>query len=196
MSPAGGVVRRRRGAQDTGSRRAQNPDMRQPLATLLLMAMSGLLPAQAQQPPATAPAPAPAPAALAMLSWLAGCWQSELDEPGSGEQWMAPAGGVMLGMARTLKGGRTVQFEFMQLRETATGLVFVAHPGGRPGSSFRAAEATANAAVFERDSADFPQRVAYRRRADGGIAARIEGEAGGAQRAVDFPLRRTACPAG
>lgn len=36
----------------------------------------------------------PAPATLAPLSWLAGCWQSELDEPGSGEQWMAPAGGV------------------------------------------------------------------------------------------------------
>lgn len=133
---------------------------------------------------------------LAPLSWLAGCWQSELDEPGSGEQWMAPAGGVMLGMARTLKGGRVVQFEFMQLRESATGLVFIAQPGGRTGSVFNAVEASAEAAVFERSGADFPQRVAYRRRADGGIAARIEGQAGGVQRGVDFPLRRVGCDAG
>lgn len=151
----------------------------------LLLALALLLPAQAE----------PAPPALATLSWLAGCWQSELDEPGSGEQWMAPVGGVMLGMARTLKGGRAVQFEFMQLRESATGLVFIAQPGGRSGTQFNAVEVTADAAVFERNGADFPQRVAYRRRADGGIAARIEGEAGGVRRGVDFPLRRTSCPA-
>jgi hypothetical protein len=96
-------------------------------------------------------------------------------------------------MARTLKGGRTVQFEFMQIREAAGGLVFIAQPGGRQGSSFSATEATAQAAVFERSGPDFPQRVAYRRRADGGIAARIDGEAGGVQRGVDFPLRRVGC---
>lgn len=156
--------------------------MRLPILCLLLVPAL-LRPVQAQ----------PAQASLSTLSWLAGCWQSELDEPGSGEQWMAPAGGVMLGMARTLKGGRVVQFEFMQLRESAGGLVFIAQPGGRQGALFNAVEATANAAVFERSGPDFPQRVAYRRRADGGIAARIEGDAGGVQRGVDFPLRRVGC---
>ncbi len=134
----------------------------------------------------------PAPT-LASLAWLAGCWASDLDEPGSGEQWMAPAGDSMLGMARTLKGGRTVQFEFMQLRESASGLVLIAQPGGRPGSVFAAKEASASLAVFERSGADFPQRVRYQLRADGGLAARIEGDAGGQPRAVDFPMRRTAC---
>jgi hypothetical protein len=131
--------------------------------------------------------------ALSTLSWLAGCWQSELDDAGSGEQWMAPAGGVMLGMARTLKAGKVVQFEFMQLRESASGIVFVAHPGGRTGTHFNAVEVTTEAAVFERNSADFPQRVVYRKRPDGGLAARIEGDAGGAKRGVDFPMRRVAC---
>lgn len=136
---------------------------------------------------------APATPSLANLAWLAGCWQSELDEPGSGEQWMAPAAGSMLGMARTLKGGRTVQFEFMQLRESPSGLVLIAQPGGRPGALFQAVQADASAAVFERSSAEFPQRVAYRLRADGGLAARIDGDAGGQPRGVDFPLRRVAC---
>ncbi len=163
----------------------QNQGMRLPLLCLLFV--PALLSTASAQP---------APVPLTTLSWLAGCWQSELDEPGSGEQWMAPAGGVMLGMARTIKSGRVVQFEFMQLREASTGLVFVAQPGGRQGTSFNAVQATADAAVFERDGADFPQRVAYRRRADGGIAARIEGEAGGVKRGVDFPLRRVGCTGG
>ena len=117
-------------------------------------------------------------------SWLAGCWQSTLDEPGSGEQWMAPAGGSMLGMARTLKGGRMVQFEFMQLRESVTGLSLIAQPGGRQPSVFIAKEASTEAAVFERQSAEFPQRVAYRLRPDGGLAARIEGDA----KVADVPM--------
>lgn len=144
-------------------------------------------------PPCAAAQPA---STLATLSWLAGCWQSELDEPGSGEQWMAPAGGSMLGMARTLKGGRTVQFDFMQLRESATGVSLIAQPGGRQASVFTARDATADAAVFERQSAEFPQRVAYRRRPDGGLALRIEGDAGGQPRAVDFPMQRVACAEG
>jgi hypothetical protein len=180
VSPGFGQ-RHRCAAQDTGSRGPQNRGMRLPKPCLLLAAALSSA-AAAQTPPA-----------LATLAWLAGCWQSELDEPGSGEQWMAPAGGTMLGMARTLKGGRAVQFEFMQIREAAGGLVFIAQPGGRQASSFQATEVTAQAAVFERSGPDFPQRVAYRRRADGGIAARIEGEAGGVPRGVDFPLRRVAC---
>ena len=60
---------------------------------------------------------------------------------------------------------------------------------------FKASQVTAEVAVFERQAADFPQRVAYRLRADGGLAARIEGQAGGAQRSVDFPMRRVPCGA-
>ena len=151
---------------------------------LALAALATLLPAARAQPPT-----------LNTLSWLSGCWQSELDDAGSGEQWMAPAGGAMLGMARTLKDGRVVQFEFMQLRESAGGIVFIAHPGGRTGTPFNAVKVTAETAVFERSSADFPQRVVYRLRPDGGLAARIEGDAGGQPRAVDFPMRRMRCDA-
>ena len=139
-------------------------------------------------------ASAPQAHSLRSLQWLAGCWHSEIDEPGSGEQWMAPAGGSMLGMARTLKNGRMVQHEFMQLRETAAGaLVFVAHPSGRAGTSFTATEVSANAAVFEQAGPEFPQRVIYRLQPDGRLAARIEGLRNGELRGVDFPMRRGAC---
>ena len=79
------------------------------------------------------------------VSWLAGCWQGSFGEPGTVEHWLAPAGGTMLGMSRTVKQGRTVEFEFMQLRESATGLSFIAQPGGRaavmPSASRCAAQA-------------------------------------------------------
>jgi Domain of unknown function (DUF6265) len=164
------------------------------LACLPCMAQVQVQPAAGAGAAPGVAAPASAPAgALQALQWLAGCWQSELDEPGSGEQWMSAAGGTMLGMARTLKGGRTVQFEFMQLRESALGLVFIAHPSGQAGTRFLAVEAGESAAVFERGGADFPQRVIYRLRPDGRLAARIEGQRNGEWRGVDFPLRRTAC---
>jgi hypothetical protein len=148
---------------------------------LLLLAMVG--PAGAQ--PATR---------LQALHWLAGCWHSEIDEPGSGEQWMAPAGGTMLGAARMLKGGRVVQAEFLQLRESATGqVVYSTHPPGQPGRSFRATEIGATVAVFENPAQDFPQRVIYRLLPDGRLAARVEGLRNGELRGVDFPMRRGAC---
>lgn len=143
---------------------------------------------------ATAPASAPT-FTLQALHWLAGCWRSELDEPGSGEQWMPAAGGAMLGMSRTLKGGRTVQFEFMQIRESALGVVFIAHPSAQAGTRFAAVEVSANAAVFEQRGADFPQRVIYRLLPDGRLAARIEGLRNGELRSVDFPMQRAACDA-
>ena len=160
----------------------------------LAQGLAGAGAAVAAVPVATAPASAPT-FTLQPLQWLAGCWHSELDEPGSGEQWMPAAGGTMLGMARTLKGGRTVQFEFMQIRESAVGVVFVAHPSGQAGTRFAAVEIGATAAVFEQRGADFPQRVIYRLLPDGRLAARIEGLRNGELRHVDFPLRRGRCDA-
>ena len=45
------------------------------------------------------------------LRWLAGCWSRTDAEAGSGEQWTAPAGGTMLGVSRTVRDGRTVEYE-------------------------------------------------------------------------------------
>lgn len=57
------------------------------------------------------------PPSIANLSWLSGCWAREQGEPGSGEMWTAPAGGTMLGISRTIRAGKTVEHEFMQIRE-------------------------------------------------------------------------------
>lgn len=163
----------------------------------LALCLSGATAVAQPQAPGAAPTPAQAASAgLAALHWLAGCWRSEIDEPGSGEQWMPAAGGTMLGMSRTLKGGRTAQFEFMQIRASAAGaVVFIAHPGGRPGTTFVGTELGDAAAVFENLGHDFPQRVIYRLQPGGRLAARVEGQRGGELRGVDFPMRRVGCDA-
>ena len=41
---------------------------------------------------------AQARAPIAAAAWLAGCWSADGKDAGSAEQWMAPAGGSMLGL--------------------------------------------------------------------------------------------------
>lgn len=154
-----------------------------PLIPALLLAVC-LPAAQAQADP------------FAPLAWLAGCWTQQGREAGSVEQWMAPAGGLMLGMARTLKNGRVVEFEFMQIRADAEGrLSYIAQPQGRPPTEFKLLSQGEADAVFENPGHDFPQRVSYRRTEVDRLVARIEGVAGGKPRGIDFPMQRAAsCP--
>lgn len=133
---------------------------------------------------------------LAAAAWLAGCWAAEGQETGSGEHWTAPAGGTMLGVGRTVKNGKTVDFEFMQLRSTAEGkLNFVALPSGQRETTFAQVSNTPEALVFENLQHDFPQRVIYRWVSDERFMARIEGLRSGMLRGIDFPMKRTACAA-
>ena len=135
-----------------------------------------------------------APESLSQLGWLAGCWRAAGAEAGSVEQWMAPVGGTMLGMSRTVKGGKTVAHEFLQIRESEPGkLAFIAMPSGQPTATFAALETSTNHVVFENLAHDFPQRVIYRRDGDAILNARIEGTMKGKAKGIDFPMRRTSC---
>jgi hypothetical protein len=105
------------------------------------------------------------------------------------EHWMAPRGGTMLGMSRTVRDGRTVEFEFLQIRSGEGTLVYEARPSGQPMAIFPLESAADGTVTFENPSHDFPQRIIYRRTA-AGIAARIEGLMNGTERGVDFPFTR------
>jgi len=128
------------------------------------------------------------------LAWMAGCWSAEQGEAGTGEHWLRPAGGTMLGVSRTVKNGKTVAFEFMQLRHDAGGkLVLIALPSGQQQTTFTAVASERNSVTFENPSHDFPQKVIYRLQPGGKLTARIEGMRGGKLRGIDFPMQRAAC---
>lgn len=136
------------------------------------------------------------------LAWLGGCWASTTGEPGSGEQWLAPAGGSMLGVGRTVKNGKTSEYEFLHIRADDEGkLLYIALPSGQKQATFteKAGDkgddkaADGNQIVFENLQHDFPQRVIYRLENPQKLLARIEGMRGGKLKGIDFPLQRVAC---
>jgi hypothetical protein len=129
------------------------------------------------------------------VKWLQGCWQSMRGEATIEEQWMAPRGGTMLGMGRTIRGGKTVKYELVLIKEQAGALAYEAHPSGQPSATFLATSASDASIVFENPKHDFPQRVGYQRDGSDGLQAWIDGEINGTARRVDFTYRRVRCDA-
>ena len=140
------------------------------------------------------PQAAPARHTINDVAWIAGCWSSaggrQVDE-----QWMKPAGASMLGMSRTVAKGRTVATEFLQLREEADGVFYVALPSGQAEARFKLVAAADGNARFENPAHDFPQVITYVRQADGSLVAQISGTVNGRARAIDFPMQRAGCGA-
>ena len=131
---------------------------------------------------------------IAALSWLSGCWQQQSAEIGSIESWLAPAGGTMLGMSRTVKGGKTIAYEFMRIHALADGkLAFTAQPSNQTEATFAALRVGHQEIVFENKGHDFPQRIIYRLAAPGKLSARIEGTREGKERGIDYPLTKVPC---
>lgn len=128
------------------------------------------------------------------LAWLAGCWESVGSDAGSGEHWMAPAGGTMLGVNRTVKDGDTVAFEFLRIRETEGGSIeYIAAPSNQAETVFVLSRLTDNEAIFENPDHDFPQRIIYHLKDDGLLDARIEGDVDGETKVIHFPMKRSDC---
>ena len=100
----------------------------------------------------------------------------------------------MLGISRTVAEGKTVEFEFTQIRQEPSGqIVFIAKPSGQPEATFKMINGGTREVIFENRQHDFPQRVIYRLQDDGSLLGRIEGVSKGKERAVDFPMNRTRC---
>lgn len=126
---------------------------------------------------------------------MAGCWERRDDTKKllNSEQWMQPAGTSIIGMARTVRDGKTVDWEFMRIEERSDGLYFVAKPKANPTeTAFKLVSTTPAEFIFENKGHDFPQRVIYK--ADGNsLKGRIEGTMNGKFKGIDFPMTRVKC---
>ena len=98
------------------------------------------------------------------LAWLSGSWLSESADGWTEEVWTKPRAGVMLGMSRSGKQARPLDFEFIRIEADSAGRInYWAQPKGGAAVPFRLSSATANEAVFENRQQDYPQRIVYRR---------------------------------
>jgi hypothetical protein len=135
--------------------------------------------------------PALAAASLADFTWLAGHWSADNGTSTTEEQWTRPAANAMLGLARTLRDGRMIEFEYLRLVQRDNGLVYVAQPGGRPPTEFRLTAFDRHTATFENPRHDFPKRLVYRRH-DDGLHVTVDGGPASPGRAIELHFRRTA----
>jgi len=99
-------------------------------------------------------------------AWLAGSWCGQDGPARSEESWLAPAGGQMLGMSRTVAPGRSTQFEFLRIDSVDGVLSYLAQPGGAAVTAFARTDGGERWIRFENPTHDFPRSVEYRRDGD------------------------------
>lgn len=128
------------------------------------------------------------------LEWIAGCWASDDGKERIEETWMKPGGKSMIGMSRTVAGGKTVSAEQIQIREANGQIAYIVSiaMGAKP-VVFKLVKSSDNEAMFENPEHDFPQRIIYRRESADGLFARIEGQEKGVNKAIDFRYKRSRC---
>lgn len=100
----------------------------------------------------------------------------------------------MLGVSRRVHGGKTVAFEFIRITEQDDGkLVFIASPSGQETASFSMTSIGDREVIFENPDHDFPQRIIYRLISDQDLLGRVEGTLDGAEKGVDFSMKKFDC---
>jgi len=128
------------------------------------------------------------------LEWISGCWASDDGKERIEESWMKPAGQSMIGMSRTVAGGKTVFTEHLQIREANGQIAYIVALGmGAKPTVFKLIKSSDNEVVFENPEHDFPQRIIYRRESTDALFARIEGQEKGVNKAMDFSYKRSKC---
>ena len=132
---------------------------------------------------------------LARLRWLAGCWEQQRGNRQSFEMWMPPAGGLMLGASRTIRGTTLAKWDQIRLSVRDGRVVYTALPSGQNQTDFTAVSVTDSGFTVENLAHDFPQRIIYARRGSDSLVARIEGKTPQGDRGVDYPMRRVSCEA-
>lgn len=126
------------------------------------------------------------------LAWLSGTWTENKDGNVVQETWLGPRGQTMVAANLTTFAQRS-SFEFLRIVENSDGLALLASPGGRaPPTVYKLAELGERRVVFENAAHDFPQRVLYWLDAQGALNARIEGQAGGRARGIEWRFTKTA----
>ncbi len=129
---------------------------------------------------------------VGLPDWMAGAWEMQDGSAWGDEVWMAPRGGVMIGMARTGFGTKMESWEVTRIQRRADGrIVYLAQPFGRQASEFPAAVQSDDRIEFANPLHDYPQRIRYWRQGQLLMAeiSKIDGS-----KVVRFNYRPVAAP--
>ncbi len=140
--------------------------------------------------------PSAVPQDVEDAAWLAGCWAAENGESRSDEVWMAPAGGLMVGMSRSVRGGRATGYESVVLGVRDGRLTYSAHPSGQQPADFPVARLTDRELRVENPDHDFPRRIDYLRHGGDSIVASVFREVADETPAFSIHYARTPCAGG
>lgn len=116
-------------------------------------------------------------------AWITGHWCLERNGSTTEELWLAPHGGVMIGLGRTRNADETTGFEYLRIADVDGVQSFLAQPYGDPPITFRRTAGGEDWVRFENPDHDFPQRIEYRREADS-LLAEISGPGENDEKAV------------
>jgi hypothetical protein len=131
-------------------------------------------------------------AATATLpDWMAGHWCSQGESEQGEEDWLPAAGGLMMGMSRTVAVGRKTQFEFLRIELIDGVPTYIALPQGGSSTAFKKTDGNSHWIRFENREHDFPQRIEYRRSGDA-LHAEIAGPGENGKELV-IPFEFTRC---
>ena len=62
------------------------------------------------------------------LAWISGDWETASGRMRIDEHWTRVAGNSLIGMSRTVAGGKTVFFEYLRIEARGADIYYVAHP--------------------------------------------------------------------
>ncbi|HSQ60104.1 MAG TPA: DUF6265 family protein [Acidobacteriota bacterium] len=125
---------------------------------------------------------------------MAGCWTGDEGGTVTEECWLAPSGGILLGMHRDVRPSGRSFFEFLRIEAVGDSAVYWGSPSGRPPTPFGLVERGPRRVVFANPAHDFPQRIIYWRTDDGLLHARVEGTVRGTLRQEEWHWRAGGMP--
>lgn len=128
------------------------------------------------------------------LSWMAGCWEMSDNGRITTERWAKPTENLMIGTSQTVKGSKSVAFEFLRVVNNGHGLYYIAKPSSaKDETPFMVSKLGDKEVIFENPKHDFPQRIIYRLGENDLLNARIEGTQNGKVSGMDIPMKRVRC---
>ncbi len=132
--------------------------------------------------------------AVDSLSWISGCWEMSSNGRVTTERWGKATDNLMLGTSQTVKGSKSVAFEYLRIMNNGQGFIYVAKPSNaKEETSFSMLSTGEKEIVFENLKHDFPQRIIYKQTKPNALAARIEGSMNGEMKGIDFPMVKVKC---